>query len=201
MNMQAEWIAAGCAATWSPADIPEDIGEITITNEGVRSSIYGSIGFITPISELNLTLVTTEEAEAYKRFHDRYQRSWRDYFDPIAARLYSTTGNRFGVDLSVLPLIIGTEYRDVLRFTDKAKIAPGSGDPHATLLQIAVALDHESGPLADFNNEASAMLGGLTSPFGWVGNSASIYADPDPIFLDEFLNLRINRYNRFNQFE
>ena len=201
MNMQAEWIAAGCAATWRPTNIPEDLGEITVTTAGIHSSIYGSLGFMTPIAELNLTLVTTDESEAYKRFHDRYQRSWRDYFDPIAARLYNTTGNRFGVDLSVLPLIVGTEYRDVLRFAGKAKIAPDSGDPHNSLLQIAVALDHETGPLADFNNEASAMLGGLTSPFGWVGNTASIYADPDPVFWDEFLNPMNNRYDRFSQLE
>ena len=199
MNMQAEWIAARCAATWRPIDIPEDLGEITITTAGIHSSIYGSLGFMTPIAELNLTLVTNEEAEAYKRFHDRYQRSWRDYFDPIAARLYNTTSNRFGVDLSVLPLIVGTEYRDILRFTGKAKIAPEAGDPHAALLQIAVALDHETGPLADFNNEASAMLGGLTSPFGWVGNTASIYADPDPVFWGEFLNSK--NYSRFESLE
>jgi hypothetical protein len=181
-SLQADWIAAGCPATWTPTDVPADLGAITVGANGVRSSLYGSLAFMTPIAELDLAKATIAEAEAYKRFLERYQRSWRDYFDPIAARLQTTTNGRIGIDLSVLPLIVGSEYRELLRLTGKAVIAPGAGDPHAALLHYVIALDPQGGLLSGFDRDASGMLGGLASPLGWVGSSAAVYADPDPAF-------------------
>ncbi len=182
--LQAEWIAAGCGPTWTPSPAPTDLGRITIAQDGVHSSLYGSLAFMTPIAELALDQVTSAEADAYKRFLDRYQRSWRDYLDPIAVQLSSGPQGRLAIDLSVLPLIVSSEYGQVVRLTGNASLARGAADAHAALLQGAIALDHQGGVLADIEHEMAGMLQGVASPLGWVGAAASVYADPDPYWAD-----------------
>lgn len=183
-GLQAEWIAAGAKPDWQPAVPPPDLGAITIDAGGVRSAIYGSLTFLTPVAELAIDKATPAEAEAYRRFHDRYQRSWRDFFDPIAVRLGNGADGRLTVDLSVLPLIIGSDYRHLIEFAGNAQLQAGAGDPHRALLQVAVAVDRERGPLAEAGNDVGRTLGGLASPFGWIGSTASLYADPDPFWED-----------------
>ena len=87
---------------------PAGMGELQLTPEGVISSTYGTLEFLTPIAELNLDMVTPEERNAYDFFRSRYQRSWREFFDPIALR-FVIQPDRMGIDLSVMPLIVGSE--------------------------------------------------------------------------------------------
>ena len=63
-----------------------DLGSLTLTADGVSSSIYGPVNFMTPISELPLTTVTGDEATAYARWRDSYQNNLSQFFDPIAVR-------------------------------------------------------------------------------------------------------------------
>ena len=202
-SMQAEWIAAGCLATWTPADAPADLGTITIGANGVRSSVYGSLAFMTPIAELDLAKVTAAEAESFKRFLEGYQRAWRDFFDPIAIRLQTTSDGRMGVDLSVLPLIVGSEFREVFRLVGKASLAVGAADRHPALVQYAIALDPQGGLLAEAEGNFGGLLGGIASPLGWVGNAASIYAEADPVWA-ELVKARQESdrfgFNEFSQF-
>lgn len=184
-HLQAEWIAAGCPATWTPDDAPDDLGTITIGANGVRSSVYGSLSFMTPIAELDLAKVTAAEAESFKRFLEGYQRAWRDFFDPIAIRLQSTTDGRLGVDLSVLPLIVGSEFREFFRLVGKASLTAGAADRHPALLQYAIALDPQGDLLAEAERDVmGGLLGGIASPLGWVGNAASIYVEADPVWAE-----------------
>lgn len=183
-HLQAEWIAAGCPATWTPADAPSDLGTITFGANGVRSSVYGSLGFMTPIAELDLAKVTAAEAESFKRFLERYQRSWRDFFDPIAVRLQTTADGRMGLDLSVLPLIVGSEYGEFLQMIGKGSLTAGAADRHPALLQYAIALDPQGGLMAEVEGGLGGMMGGLASPLGWVGGAASIYAEADPVWAE-----------------
>ena len=182
--LQAEWIADGAKPGWQPVTPPTELGALSAGSEGLRSAVYGSLAFLTPVSELVIDRVTNDEAEAYRRFHDQYQRAWRDYLDPLAVHLTGSADGRLGVDLSILPLIIDSDYRRMLEFAGEATLEAGAGDPHPALLQLAVALDRDSGPLGEVNRDAGRTLGGLASPFGWVGQTASIYADADP-FWDE----------------
>lgn len=184
-GLQAEWIAAGAKPAWTPTAPPADLGAILIGPEGVRSAVYGSLAFLTPVAELVVDKATPAEAEAFRRFHERYQRAWRDYLDPIALRLGAGADGRLSADLSVLPLIIGSEYRHLIEFAGEARLQAGAGDPHPALLQVAVAVDRDHGPLADAGRDVGRTLGGLASPFGWIGSTISLYADADP-FWEEF---------------
>ena len=182
--LQAEWVADGAKSDWKPNDAPAELGELVLGAGGLRSSIYGTLAFLTPVAELALDKATAEEADAYRRFHDAYQRSWRDFLDPIGLRLARSEGGGLDLDLSILPLIVGSEYRELLAFAGKATLTAGAGDRHPALLQLAVALDRTSGPLAELDQDFGRTLGGLASPFAWVGPTASLYLDADPFWAE-----------------
>jgi hypothetical protein len=160
-----------------------DAGEFRLTRTGVSSATYGSLNFMTPISEIPLTKVTRAEADAYQRWRDNYQRNWRQVFDPIAVR-FSVAPDRLGAELTVTPLIMGTDYRQFLDFATGAQIAPDAGDPHTnTLLHLVLAVNTQSQSVQDAGNFIGNMAPGLkVSPFGWLGQSIAVYADEDPFW-------------------
>ena len=160
-----------------------DAGEIQVTTNGVISSVYGTLDFLTPIAELPMTMVTREEAEAYERWRDGYQNNWRQFFDPIALRVCSS-GAQLKVDLTVMPLIAGSDYRQFIDLTRGAQIAPNAGDRHAeALAHVAMAINPQSELIKMSGNFLGGMNGPLGgSPLGWLGQSISIYADDDPFW-------------------
>jgi len=163
------------------ADAPPGLGTVERTAHGVRSSVYGTLGFLTPISELNLGRVSQAEADLYSRWRDGYQQNWNGVFDPIAAR-FSLANGSFGVDLSVRPLILGSDYRDFVDLARNASIAPQACDPHdGALLQFVVAVDRKAGIFGRETAMLKMMLPQL-DPFGWLGTSVSVYADDDPFW-------------------
>jgi hypothetical protein len=161
------------------------LGRLSTTAGVVASEAYGTLGFMTPVGELAIERVSKAEADAYARFRDRYQHRWSAWFDPIALQLLPQAQG-IAADLTVMPLISDSEYRQVIEFTRGGKIAPQAGDPHpGTLLHVAVALDPASRPL----REVGGMLTGMNrkfevDPFAWLGGSLALYADADP-FWDE----------------
>ncbi len=154
-------------------------GELALDAKGVRSSVQGSLEFMTPIAELPLHKVTKAEAEAYKWWRDGYQRNWRWAFDPIALRL-TLRQDRLSADLTVMPLIWGTEYREFLSVSQGAQCAPDAGDPHDALLHFILAINPKSPMFAQADNFLSTMSKGVT--LGWLGSSVAIYADDDPVW-------------------
>ncbi|MBA3685906.1 MAG: hypothetical protein H0W72_11795, partial [Planctomycetes bacterium] len=167
------------------SDLPLDgLGDLSWTSSGVRSSAYGTRRFLTPIAELSIEQVGKPEAEAYQRFLDRYQDGWRNVFDPIALRV-SRRANGLGADLTVMPLILGTDYRQLIEVAGASTIAPGAGDPHDALIHAVFAVDRQSRPVRDIANFATGM-GLRVDPLGWLGSSVAVWADPDP-FWDEFV--------------
>lgn len=182
--LQAEWVAAGAKPDWKPADIPLERAGIILGPDGLRSTAYGTLAFLTPISELAIDKVTDEEAEAYRRFHAAYQRSWRYFFDPIGIRLARGAAGGLQVDLSILPLIVDSDYREIIEFAGRATLTAGTGDRHASLLQVAMAIDRSQGRMAEFDRELGNVLGGLASPFSWVGPTASLYLEADQFWTD-----------------
>lgn len=160
------------------------IGETFIGPRGARSSVYNTIHFITPAAELDLSEATRDEATAYERWRDTYQRNWRWAFDPIAISL-SVSPSRLATDLSVMPLILGSRYGNWLSFTQGAAIAPGAGDPHDALAHAVFAVNAES-PAVKQASGMAAMFSpeiGLDA-LGWLGKSVAIYADPDPFWAE-----------------
>ncbi len=173
--------AAG-AALATDLKLP-DAGELRLTRAGVTSAVYGSLNFMTPIVELPLTRVSRAEADAYQRWRDNYQRNWRQVFDPIAIR-FAVSSNRLGAELTVTPLILSSDYREMISFSSGAQIAAGAGDPHNnTVLHVIFALNPQSPSVERAGAFAIRLAPGLSAnPFGWLGQSIALYADEDPFW-------------------
>jgi hypothetical protein len=169
-----------CIATNFP-----DLGDVQLTTNGVLSPAYGTLEFLTPILELPMTQVTQAEADAYNRWRDGYQQNWNQMFDPIAIR-FSMQPKRLGAEISVMPLIARSEYRDFIGVSSGAQIAPDAGDPHPeALFHLALALNSQSEPIRESGN----FLGNLNpsmraNPLGWLGQCLALYADQDPFWAE-----------------
>ncbi len=157
-------------------------GELTLDGDGIHSSRLGSLEFLTPIAELPLTTVTKAEAQAYDRWRTQYQSNWRWAFDPIALRL-TVQDNKLAADLSVMPLIFGSEYNEFISITRGAEIKPTSGDPHNALVHFVMSLNTQSPLIRSGSNFVSGMVpGAKVDVLSWLGESISVYADDDPIW-------------------
>ena len=136
---------------------------------------------MTPIAEMPLEEVTKTEADAYQAWRDGYQRNWNWAFDPIGLRI-SLGKQKLGADLTIMPLIMASEYSQFAEISQGAKFDPAAGDPHQALAQFILALNHKS---ALFRmGEGFAAIMGQTISLGWIGPSVSVYADDDPFWAD-----------------
>ncbi len=147
---------------------------------------YGSWEFLTPILELSdLDMVTPQEQNAYTRFRNSYQGDWREYFDPIAAR-FTANENRVGIDISIMPLVASTDYRELIDLTRGVTLAPDSGDPHDSALgHWVMAMNPDSETFRMINGFAVSMAPGIgMDPLAWLGTSLSLYAEED-LFWEE----------------
>ena len=188
-----------------PNDFPDiDAGRLSLTPQGVKSSIYGRSRFLTPIAELKFDHVTEAEAAGYRNWHRRYQSGWTNAFDPIGIQ-FRVTDKSMELDVTVMPLILGSDYRRWIRAVGKSKIQPTSGDPHPeSLFEFIFAFDYES--------EAGQMFQGVfnswpgikprSNPLSWVGQTVSIYADRSPFWAelaraedaDKFMQKNVYRF-------
>ncbi len=175
--------------------LPE-LGTLELSGDGVRSSTYGSLDFLTPISELKLDSVTRSEKEAYESWRNDYQLYWRRYFDPIAVRL-TVRDDRLAADVTVMPLIASSDYDELIKLTRGAKIPPHAGDPHpGSLFHVVMGIDRDSQPVRQFGELALNMAPGIVkpNPLGWIGASLAIYVDDDPIWEEaRLLDQRVDR--------
>jgi hypothetical protein len=178
-------------------DLP--IGEkaqLTLTPQGVICSTVGSLAFMTPIAEMNIARVTQAEADAYGQWRERYQQNWRWAFDPIALRI-SVHPQQLAADLTIMPLIWGTEYRQLISISQGASIAASAGDPHNALVHAILAVNTKSEMLQRQGNFARAMAGGLQmDPLGWLGQSVCAYMDDGP-FWDELAKVEPDQREKF----
>ena len=158
------------------------LGELSREGDGIRSSKYGTLGFLTPISELQIQKVSSEEATAYGRFRDTYSSYWRGYFDPLAIR-FSFDEQKRGIDLSITPLIASSDYRPLMELANGKGIDEYSGDFHKdALLGVTLAIDSNSKPFTQWGGFGSMLLPGVSNPLGWIGNSVSVYLDESSLW-------------------
>ncbi|MCH8828618.1 MAG: hypothetical protein IID45_03470 [Planctomycetes bacterium] len=155
-----------------------DLGSLVLSNGGVASSVYGTLEFMTPISELNLDRVTQDEAKAYRRWRDSYQSYWRQFFDPIAVR-FSVTANKIAVDVTVMPLIEQSDYREMIQLAAGVTLKANAGDRHAgSLLHWALAINQKAMPVRRITGFLPV------NPLSWMGESIAVYVDADPFWLE-----------------
>jgi len=168
-------------------------GQLTLTPRGVVSPAMGTLDFMTPIGEIPLTEVTQAEADAYRRWREGYQRNWNWAFDPVALRL-SLGRQKAAADMTVMPLIAATQYRELVQLSQGATLDSQAGDRHAALVHFALALNRESSAF----RQADSFLGTMTKgvSLGWIGQSVSVYADDDP-FWDELAKVKEDDVPKF----
>ncbi len=161
-----------------------DLGDLSLTPAGVSSSLFGSLNQMTPISELPLDTVTQSEADSYKSWRDRYEQNWRWFFDPIAVK-FTITPKKLAADVTVMPLIWGSDYRDMVAIAQGVNFPDNAGDPHDALLHLIVAINRKAMMEQTGENFVTNMVPGLKAdPFSWLGKSISLYADDDPFWDD-----------------
>ncbi len=160
-----------------------DLGALTLSPTGVRSSIYNTAAFMTPIDELEIEKVTPREQAAYEQWRDGYQRGYRQFFDPIAVRFSSST-ERLGLDVTVMPLIGESDYnrQELFLLSKGASLKADSGDPHDAPLHLALAINPDSPVLKQASGFFQMVNKELEKPLSWVGDSISVYADDDPFW-------------------
>ncbi len=148
---------------------------------GARS-VWGTPSALTPLIDLPPpTTVTESEKAAYARFAESYQHAWRQYIDPIAVRINVEAGDkgetRLVADLRVLPLINGTDYRQLNEMVGRARI----GVPQLVSgLRSTLGIGAE----ARLRRELTELVG--RSPFGgqltldWLGDWLFFGVDDRP---------------------
>ncbi len=180
------------------SDLPtSQQADMQLTSEGVLSPSLGRPDFLTPISELTFDSVTIAERDAYERWRTGYQNNWSGVFDPIALRIGSDE-QRLSADLSIMPLIVRSEYSLMQQLVMGVKLKPDSGEPHDTIAHFILALNRESWPVQWLNGFLKQIMVGnegarvgadkAVDPLGWLGESFSVFADRDP-YWEELLKL------------
>jgi hypothetical protein len=155
---------------------------------------------MTPIIELPIQKVTKAEADAYNQWRTQYQNNWRWAFDPIALRI-GVNDQKLSADLTVMPLILGSGYREFVNISRGAKITAGAADPHAALVRTALAINTDSKTVKDWTNMALNFVPQFPGePFGWLGGWVTIYIEYDPIWkeLDETPPEKLDEFYRKN---
>jgi hypothetical protein len=134
-----------------------------------RSS-WGTPAAMTPLIDLPApATVTASEKASYERFARSYQNEWSAYVDPVALRMVFD-GATLGVSMRELPLIDGTQYRDIARLVGSTRFSAHTAGGGARLV---AGLGADSEP----RRELSRTLRAFSShdiTFDWVGNWAAV---------------------------
>jgi hypothetical protein len=150
------------------------LGKVSQVGELVVSERFGNLGFLTPISEVEVTQVSTMEKRAYEGWLDGYEGGWARFFDPIAMR-FELKKDREVLDMTILPLRVDSDYQDFVNLAGKAILSKASQTvPGESLLHFAMAVDHESELFKEANVGLIDFLPVLkVNPLGWMGESFS----------------------------
>jgi len=126
-------------------------------------SDWGTPAALTPLIDLDRpTTVSESERVAYERFSRTYETYWRQYIDPAALRVEFRGPNldQLSLDLRVLPLIDGTDYRDILELAGQTRV---KAPPVAEGVRAVVGI----GPTAKLRRELSDLASGSLGRHGF----------------------------------
>lgn len=152
------------------------------SSSGLRSDSYGDMRFQTPIDEMELPRVTPEERRLYERWRDGYQSNWSNYFDPIAIR-FLVDDSDVGLDMTVMPLIDFSRYREMVSISKGATLQENAGDPHPeSILHWTLAINTESPIVKQGADMARNFTAVTVNPLSWLGDDLSLYIDQDPLW-------------------
>ena len=152
------------------------LGKITAIEEGIHSEKFGTLQFITPVSELEITTASKAEKEAYEQWRRGYEQGWAQVFDPIAIQL-NLQKKSHGLDMTVLPLSAGSDYEDFIEVTGNSTLPPAARTvPEKALLFYSMAIDKNSRFFQQFDAQLLDFLPSLkANPLSWVGESVTVH--------------------------
>lgn len=168
------------------------LDEVDAKAKAALEATYGSMHFVTPTIELTIDKVTQVEADAYARFRNGYQANWSNYFDPIALRI-AIDDVALDTDLTVMPLIAGSDFREFTEVTEGVTLKAGDGDPHPeSIAHYVQAINTESSLFQMGRSMFEGMTGEIdVSPLAWISNHFAVYFDDAPIW-DDLAKLRVD---------
>jgi hypothetical protein len=147
---------SGASMTWKPGT--------------AARSTWGTPAAMTPLIDLpSPATVTASEKASYERFARSYQSEWSAYIDPVALRTVFD-GSTVGFAMRELPLIDGTQYRDIARLVGSTRFSARMAGGGARLV-AGIGADSEP------RHELTRTLRGFSShevTFDWVGNWAAV---------------------------
>ncbi|TWU06233.1 hypothetical protein [Stieleria varia] len=175
-------------------------GEIRVLPDAVVSSDYGTLRFQTPIAELNLTRVSRQEKKTYEDWRTRYERQWRRAFDPIGLQV-KMREDAISFDLSVIPLIMGSEYRWWEGIVGKATLKPDVNDPHPeALASVQLALDTKGWLFAMARQFLTNNTNVRFDIFEWIDDSIEVYLDEDVEWMEMMAAKRPDDWRNSDEF-
>lgn len=153
-----------------------DAGRMTLTSRAVVSDTFGTMQFQTPILEMDLRTATKSEVDRYGVWRNRYQRRWRGTFDPIAIQV-SMDDQSLAADLSVLPLILGSDYRTFQDMVGENRLPAETLAPTDAMFSFESALDFDA---RQWSFARSIIAGNIEfDPFSWIDDGMVLYAMPN----------------------
>ncbi|MGB7346861.1 MAG: hypothetical protein WBD20_21745 [Pirellulaceae bacterium] len=162
-------------------------GTMTLMPAGVHSDEYGTLDFQTPIVEMALTRATKKEVDLYNGWRQRYERRWRRVFDPIAVEI-GLQDKELTADLTIIPLVLQSEYNQWRQIVGDARLKPTAGDHHAqSLASIDVAIDINAPMFNMVRMFVQSQMNGVNiDPLAWIDGSASVYFDHDEQWMKRY---------------
>jgi hypothetical protein len=144
------------------------------------SERYNTLHFATPLVELPIDRVSTQELHDYNEFREQYLRLWRQYFDPIGMRFGIRNGD-VSVESFILPLIQSTQYNDLRSQAGGATISADVSAPTAKTIAQFTTHIAPSAPVRDIVSWVIGM-GGANKDVQWLGDWAAIRFDDSPMY-------------------
>ncbi len=140
-------------------------------------SLHNRLKYLTPVTELPVLKVSSEEKQEYDRYKQRYEAFWGTVFDPIAVRM--TVGPRVKLEMCVLPFANGSLYHDLKSYTegkplplDTARIAPSA----VTSIQMVQGRKNIGEMLKMVPGVPEALQADPTlTDLSWVGDRLSVH--------------------------
>lgn len=151
------------------------LGKVSEEDGGVISEHYGSLGFLTPIGELEIEKVSHLEVEGYRQWRRGYENGWAQFFDPIAIQL-KLGEKKEELDMTILPLRVDSDYEDFMSLAGDAVLSQASRKvPRESIFHFAMAVDHDSEMFKEADVTLVEMLPGMkVNPLSWMGESFSL---------------------------